>query len=290
MLSAFRVLVWTLRCALMSRADLVAEAAALRHQLGVLQRQVTRPRLRRGDRLFWIWLARNWPPWKSALMIVKPETVMRWQRDGYRRRWQRKPKGSPGRPRIPIMHIEFIRRISWENPAWGEDRIALEMKLKLGIEYAASTVGKYMVDDGGPHGTTWRRFLQHHLGEVLAEACDAGARWRGLWRLCLAAAVVAARQQAARTLTHIWRPVAGLGSRSWPCWRQQPEPREVPGQREREKPATAAGRYRAQVELVCVPALTRSSRRSPRAPPASRPSDVSRPDLDDAAHEYELAA
>ena len=66
-------------------------------------------------------------------MIVKPETVLRWHRAGYRRFWRWKSKGEPGRPRIPRRHIEFIRRISSENPAWGEDRIALEMKLKLGV-------------------------------------------------------------------------------------------------------------------------------------------------------------
>jgi len=72
----------TFRDAFRSRAGLLAEIAALRQQLEVRQRQVKRPRLRRGDRLFWIWLARNWPRWKSALVIVTPETVLRWERDG----------------------------------------------------------------------------------------------------------------------------------------------------------------------------------------------------------------
>ena len=178
-----------------------------------------------------------------------------------------------------------------------EDRIALEMKLKLGIEHAASTVSKYMVDDGGPGGMTWGTFLRHCAGAVLAEAGAAGARWRGLWNLCLATAVVASQQQVARTATGIWRAPAGLISRplavlprSRPRWRQQPDQRQVSGQEEGEEPATSTGRSRPQVDLVSAPALAWGSRWSPRAPPESRPSDVTQPHLDDVAHEYELAA
>jgi len=286
----------TFRDVFRSRAELLAEIAALRQQLEVRQRQVKRPRLRRGDRLFWIWLARNWPRWKSALVIVTPETVLRWQQDGYRRRWQSKPKGSPGRPRIPARHRQFIRRISSESPAWGGDRIALEMKLKLGIDHAASTVGKYMVDDGG-RGMTWGTFLRHHGGAVLAEAGEAAARWRGSCRLCLATAVAASQQQVARTATGISRALAGLLSlalnvlsRSRSRWRQQADQRQVSGQDEGEEPATSTGRSRPQVDLVSAPALAWGSRRSPRAPPLPRPSDLTRPHLDDAAHKYELAA
>ena len=75
------------------------EIAALWQQLDVLRRHTTRPQLRRGDRVFWIWLSRRWP---------------RWHRQGYRRYWRRRSKGKPGRPRIPRRHIEFIRRISSE--------------------------------------------------------------------------------------------------------------------------------------------------------------------------------
>jgi len=183
------------------------------------------------------------------------------------------------------------------NPAWGEDRIALEMKLKLGIEHAASTVSKYMVDDGGPGGMTWGTFLRHCAGAVLAEAGVAGARWRGLWSLCLATAVAASQQQVARTASGIWRALAGLMSRrlevlsrSRPRWRQQPDQRPVPGQDEGEEPPTSTGRSRPQVDLVSVPTLAWGSQRSPRAPPVPRPSDAAQPHLDDTAHEYELAA
>ena len=128
-----------------SRTDLVLENAALRQQLEVHQRQTPRPQLRRGDRLFWIWLCRYWPKWRSALAIVKPETVLRWHREGYRRYWRYRSKGRVGRPRIPRKHIEFIRRISLDNPAWGEDKIALELGLKLGVVHSPSTIRRYMV-------------------------------------------------------------------------------------------------------------------------------------------------
>ena len=168
MLSILTALLATARNALRPRGDLLLEIAALREQLEVLRRHAKRPQLRRGDRVFWIWLSRCWPRWKSALVIVKPETVLRWHREGYRSYWRWKSKGKPGRPRIPRRHIEFIRRISSENPSWGEDRIALEMKLKLGIEHSTSTIRRYMVDGGAPNGTTWKRFLASHAKEILA--------------------------------------------------------------------------------------------------------------------------
>lgn len=168
MSSMLSVIVATARNVLRPRADLLLENAALRQQLEVLRRHVKRPQLRRADRVFWIWLSRRWPEWRSALVIVRPETVLRWHREGYRRYWRWKSKGRPGRPRIPRRHIEFIRRISSENPSWGEDRIALEMKLKLGVEHSTSTIRRYMVDTGAPNGTTWKRFLASHANGILA--------------------------------------------------------------------------------------------------------------------------
>ena len=117
MLSVLTALLATARNALRPRAALLIEVAALRHQLEVLQHHTRRPQPQRADRVFWIWLSRRWPCWKSALVVVKPETVLRWHREGYRSYWRWKSKGKPGRPRIPRRHIEFIRRISSENPA-----------------------------------------------------------------------------------------------------------------------------------------------------------------------------
>jgi len=75
MLGTFRTLLSTLLVATPSRTDLVLEIAALRQQLEVYQRQVKRPKIQRGDRMFWFWLRRHWPGWKNALVIVKPETA-----------------------------------------------------------------------------------------------------------------------------------------------------------------------------------------------------------------------
>ena len=119
--------------------------------------------------MFWIWLQRHWPGWKNALVIVKPETVLRWHRQGYRAYWRWRSKGKPGRPRIPRQHIELIRRISSDHPEWGEDRIALELKLKLGVEHSTSTIRRYMVDSCTPPRTsTWKQFIESHADQILA--------------------------------------------------------------------------------------------------------------------------
>lgn len=156
----------SLRDTVATRTDLLFEIAALRQQLEVYQRQVRRPRLQRADRIFWIWLRRHWSRWKSALVIAKPDTDLRWHREGYRRYWPFRSKGKPGRPKIPRKNIAFIRRMSTDNPEWGEDRIALEMKLKLGISHSTSTIRRYMVDSPRPSQSSWRRFLKSHAHEI----------------------------------------------------------------------------------------------------------------------------
>ena len=141
---------------------------ALRQQLTVHQRQNPRPKLQRRDRLFWIWLCRHWAGWRSALVMVKPETVPRWHREGYKRYWRYRSKGRPGRPRIPWKHIELIRRISSDHPEWSADRIALILRLKLGVDHAPSTVRRYMVETGPPPGSTWREFVASHADQIFA--------------------------------------------------------------------------------------------------------------------------
>ena len=151
-----------------SRVSLAAENAVLRHQLSVLQRERPRPFLRPADRVLWIWLCRHWSRWRSALVLIQPATVLKWHREGYRRYWRRRSGGVGGRPRIPRNHISLIRRISSDHPEWGEDRIALELKAKLGVEHAASTIRRYMATrrgDGEPV-STWRTFLAEHANEL----------------------------------------------------------------------------------------------------------------------------
>jgi putative transposase len=96
--------------------------------------------LRNKDRLFWLLLSKFWGDWTSELILVKPKTVIRWRKKKFREFWRRKSQGKPGRPAIPQKHIEFIRGISSDHPEYGEDRIALELEVKLGIRHACSTV------------------------------------------------------------------------------------------------------------------------------------------------------
>jgi len=109
----FRLVAALLRSLFLPRSVLLLENAALRHQLSVLQRTATRPRLKACDRLFWVWLSRIWSGWRSCLVIVKPQTVIRWHRHGFRLcwRWRSRPKRA-GRPRIDREIRDLIHRMS----------------------------------------------------------------------------------------------------------------------------------------------------------------------------------
>src|SRR3979409_2187308 len=110
-LSALRVLAAAASVAFKSQAALHLENLALRHQLGVLRRSVKRPRLSSADRLLWAWLCEVWSDWRSALVIVKPETVIGWHRAGFRVFWTWKVRrGQPGRPPVPKDVRELIRK------------------------------------------------------------------------------------------------------------------------------------------------------------------------------------
>jgi putative transposase len=121
MLISLTTLLATLSSIFHSRAALELENLALRHQIGVLQRSARkRPKLTSGDRLLWICLSRLWRDWRSALAIVKPETVVAWHRAGFRLFWTWKVRrGQPGRPLIARKVRELIRKMCRENPGWG---------------------------------------------------------------------------------------------------------------------------------------------------------------------------
>jgi hypothetical protein len=162
-------LINALRAALLSRASLALENAALRQQLTVYQGTQRRVRIRTEDRLFWVILRRLWSSRDRALIVVKPETVIAWHREGFRLFWRKKTGRSVGRPRIPRSHITFIRRISGDHPEWGEDKIAEELAAKFGVEHSPSTIRRCMVPRQGPK-QTWRTFIRNHAKEVWA--CD----------------------------------------------------------------------------------------------------------------------
>ncbi len=165
-MDVIRLILGFLRAFLLPRTALTAENLALRHQLGVLQRSVKRPRLRRRDRILWVWLSRLWADWQSSLVIVKPETVVGWHRQGFKLYWRWKSRsGKVGRPKIEAEVRRLIRRMSQENPLWGVPRIQSELAL-LGYQVAESTVAKYMPRHRMPPSQTWRTFLENHVGVI----------------------------------------------------------------------------------------------------------------------------
>src|SRR5262245_11913454 len=154
---------------LQSQAVMQAEIIALRHQLIVLQRTQKTKRLilGRADRCLWVWLSRLWSRWRSALIIVKPETVIGWHRQGFQWYWTWKIRhGRSGRPLVSRETRDFIRTISRNNPLWGAPRIHGEL-LKLGIKISEASVAKYMVRHPKPPSQTWRTFLANHLSHLV---------------------------------------------------------------------------------------------------------------------------
>jgi hypothetical protein len=118
-MNALKLLFLLVRSLFVARAALAAENLALRHQLVVLQRSVIKPRLRRRDRVFWVWLSRIWRNWRSVVVIVRPETVVRWHREGFRLYWRwRSRRRIVGRPKVEAEIQDLVRRMCREN-SWG---------------------------------------------------------------------------------------------------------------------------------------------------------------------------
>ena len=151
-----------------SKLRLEAENAVLRHQLIVLRRGPRgRVRLTNHDRWFFIQLYRWFPAILEVLTIIRPETLVRWHRAGFRCYWRWKSRPRGGRPQIETELRVLIRRMSVENPLWGAPRIHGEL-LKLGFEVAQSSVAKYMVKRHGPPSQRWRAFLRSHAPSIAA--------------------------------------------------------------------------------------------------------------------------
>src|SRR3982751_3259258 len=152
-----------------SRAALQLENVALRHQIGVLPRSAKkRLALNNADRLFWMGLSRVWAEWRSALKIVKPDTVIAWHRKAFRKFWTGEVRrGKLGRPAVSAETRALIRRMSGENPGWGAPRIHGEL-LKLGIDIGETSVSKYLARRRKPPSQTWRTFLENHLQSLVS--------------------------------------------------------------------------------------------------------------------------
>lgn len=148
-------------------ADLVPGNLALRQPLAVMQRSPKRPRLRRRDRAFWVVLSRVWRSWPSALMIVKPDTVIRWHRKGFKLYWRwRSRKRRPGRPPVNPEVRALIRRRGEANPLWGAPHIQGEL-LKLGVEVSERAISNLIPrQKPKPPSPTWLTFLRNRRGTM----------------------------------------------------------------------------------------------------------------------------
>ena len=149
------------------RQDLALEVLALRHQLMVLKRQTGRPKLRPSDRYLWLLLMRVWPNWRNPLILFRPETLIGWQRAGFRMFWRWKARRHRGRPRKDAGLTQLIRRMWALNPTWGSPRIRDELA-KLGLNASTATIRKYSPKSRGKPSQTWRTFLQNHAKGIAA--------------------------------------------------------------------------------------------------------------------------
>jgi putative transposase len=150
------------------RRELALENLALRQQLGVLKRKKGVPRLKEKDRVFWVVLSRIWPAWREALHLVKADTVVAWQRQGFKIYWARiSQRKSGGRPQASSDVRALIMRMTTANPYWGAPRIHGEL-LKLGIEISERTVSRLMPKNRKPPSQTWRAFLNNHVKDLVS--------------------------------------------------------------------------------------------------------------------------
>src|SRR4249919_2686953 len=149
-----------------SKLRLEAENAVLRHQLIVLRRRLHgRVRLTSHDRWFFIQLYRWFPSILQAFTIIRPETLLRWHRAGFRAYWRWKSRPRGGRPGTSAEIRCLIREMSVANPLWGAPRIHGEL-LKLGIDVGQTTVAKYMARRRRPPSQGWKTFLRNHADGI----------------------------------------------------------------------------------------------------------------------------
>jgi len=162
------------RSSLRPRWALAAENLFLRKQLALyVERKVKPRRAKAATKLTLVWLSRLFA-WREALTVVKPDTLVRWHRRGFRLLWRWKSKVR-GRPRIPADLQKLIANMAANNTTWGEERIAAELLLKLGIRVSPRTIRRYMPPpppgpQRGPSSQRWMTFVRNHAQAMLA--CD----------------------------------------------------------------------------------------------------------------------
>jgi hypothetical protein len=187
---------------LRSSPALAAENLFLRKQLALYQEhQVKARRTTHALRMVLIWLA-GWFDWRRALAIVQPETFTRWHRQGFRLFWRWRSR--PGRPRIPVELQALIRQMARDNPTWGQERIANELLLKLGLRVSPRTVRKYMPKPLDPgrgrpaRSQRWRTFVRNHAKGIVA--CDFCVAITATFRLLYVFVVM---ELATRRILHV---------------------------------------------------------------------------------------
>ena len=181
---------------------LAAENLFLRKQLALYQERRVKPRRTPPAlRMVMVWLA-GWFDWRQALAIVQPETFMRWHRQGFRLFWRWTSR--PGRPRIPGELQALIRQMARDNPTWGQERIANELLLKLGLRVSPRTVRRYMPKPLDPgrgkpaRSHRWRTFLRNHAQAIVA--CDFCLAVTATFRLLYVFVVM---EHATRRILHV---------------------------------------------------------------------------------------
>jgi putative transposase len=168
MLAALVVLLRTLGLLCRGHRAVALENVALRQQLSVLRRTVRRPHLRTSDHLSWVLLAKTWRDWRTALIVVQPDTVVRWHRQWLRRRGtQRSIRSRPGRPGTTAAIRTLVDHMTEANPLWGAPRIHGELG-KLGIAVSERTVSRLLRRGRRPPSQTWRTFLTNHVAFLVS--------------------------------------------------------------------------------------------------------------------------
>jgi putative transposase len=146
----------------------VVENLALRQQLAVFRRSVKRPPLQSRDRLFWSLRSQVWRDWRTVLVVVQPETVIRWHRQWLRRRWtQRSTHARPGRPGTDAAIRALVEQMRVANPLWDAPRVHGELQ-KLGVDVSERTVSRLLRRRQRPPSQTWRTFLTNHLTSLVS--------------------------------------------------------------------------------------------------------------------------